>query len=200
MALITQACGIGSLGATPTPTQVPTRTRTPTPAATFTASPSPTWTAWPTYPPTLAPVFTDTPEPLTGAITSKCDRAFGAAVQEGPLELPLLALKNTTYENKGWLNHPWFPHLQTIYPAEARTLVCIRVSRAYRFSYTDGKNGYKLTEEVRVVQLSTARSSSAKPIRGASRRMSRKPLTMLTAASPSARWSSGSTPTPIPPR
>ncbi len=135
------ACQGLALGPTPTPTRPPTAT------ATFTPSPSPT------FPPTYTPVFTPTPEPLTAAFTSQCEAAFGRAAQDGQLQLPLLALVNVVYQGRGWERSSYFPHLQTLTLAEARSLVCSRTTRSLMFYYTDGRAGYRLRSEVRVILL-----------------------------------------------
>lgn len=115
----------------PSATQPPTATFTP--PATFTA------------------VYSPTPESLPLIYIESCENAFNKGTVNGTPQAPVLFLSTTLYESKGWeilgfVEHPM---------AEFKTLACIKESRQRAFTYTDGTTGWRISRDVRLVEIET---------------------------------------------
>jgi WD40 repeat protein len=133
-----------TLTPTHTPTLTPTSTRTPTPTHTPTSTPTPTRTPTPTPTP---PPHPETLLPTAGPL---CSTAFQSRVGTGTPLHPVLCLSDTTWIARGWEIINFLPHT-TRSALEVKTLVCIRESRVQVGTYTDGKPGYRVVWDVRLV-------------------------------------------------
>jgi WD40 repeat protein len=104
-----------------------------------------------TPPATFTPVYSPTPESLPSRFVELCEGAFSKAVSQGTPQAPALVLSSALYANGGWEISGFVRFRMDQY----QTLACSRKTREKVLTYTDGASGWRISSDVRVVDIAS---------------------------------------------
>jgi WD40 repeat protein len=98
-----------------------------------------------------------------------CKNSFSGPVTEGPASAPLRTLAAKVYETGEWDFDPnvmAIPHWESLEAGEVDTLLCISEDRKQKTTYPDGRLGYQITWDARLVQYPSGKVLKAGQFEG----------------------------------